>query len=250
MADCKFCGKPAGILRRAHSECARQHHDGEERICGILSSAVSSHDPLSSIVNGAKEIAQTSFIDDEGLHSLAIRAWIGAVDKCIEERVITHEEEQRFTQLMEAFSITKQELEESGAYLRLVKALVIRDVLSGKTPERAKLDGNIPVNLQKDEKLVWLFNSVGYTEVRTHREYVGGSSGVSVRVMKGVYLRSSAFRGHPVDRAESVHVDDGSLIVTNKIFISPVRSKRFASHTIKLLLFILIQTESGSPVTR
>ena len=53
----------------------------------------------------------------------------------------------------------------------------------------------------KSEELLWLFGGTDYFEQVTQREFRGGSSGVSFRVAKGVYIRPGAFRG-PLGRVE------------------------------------------------
>lgn len=53
-----------------------------------------------------------------------------------------------------------------GALTTLVKSCVLRDILNGIVPQRCSTDGDIPVNLQKDEQVVWAFpnsnSKIGY----------------------------------------------------------------------------------------
>ena len=125
-------------------------------------------------------------------------------------------QEARLIGFMKLFSITKDELNAPDAFPRLVKATALRDLTQGKVPHRFTLTGNLPLNLQKDETLVWAFANTRYFEEKTHREYVGGSAGVSVRVMKGLYLHTSAFHGNPIDVTTRQQVDSGLFAVTNK----------------------------------
>lgn len=78
----------------------------------------------------------------------------------------------------------------------------------------------LPINLQKGEQVVWGFPDTKYEEnkTETHREYVGGSSGVSFRVMKGVWVHTGAHRGYSVPHEYTYLgiVGTGSLILTNK----------------------------------
>ncbi len=117
---------------------------------------------------------------------------------------------------------------ERPSYLKLVKAAVIRDLCEGKVPSRLQIDGQLPLVLQKGEQVIWVFKDAKYYESRTRTHYVGGSHGVSLRVMKGVYYRVGAFRGDPVQTTALVHVDTGLLVVTNKhlTFIGPQKSVR------------------------
>lgn len=115
---------------------------------------------------------------------------------------------------MEHAFLSQNELDRRGAFTEMVKAAVLRDVLSGTVPERFSVAGSLQVNLLKNESIVWAFRNCKYLEDRTRRRYVRGSTGASIRVMKGVYLRASSFRGHPVDYAERVHVDTGWVVIT------------------------------------
>ncbi len=57
------------------------------------------------------------------------------------------------------------------------------------------IDGNLPFNLQKTEKLVWVFQDVDYYEEKTRTQYDGGSQGVGIRIAKSMYYKVGAFRG-------------------------------------------------------
>lgn len=113
----------------------------------------------------------------------------------------------------------------------------LRDLLNGSLPERMEFDGDLPFNLQKTEKMVWLFQNVDYYEQKTHTQYVGGSRGVSVRVAKGLYLRAGAFKGERVQTSETVHADTGLLGVTNKHIYFAGPSKRFRVAYSKIVAF-------------
>jgi hypothetical protein len=100
--------------------------------------------------------------------------------------------------------------------------------LNGVIPQRVSVNANLPINLQKGEQIVWAFPAADYLEDKTKRQYVGGSQGVSVRIMKGVDYRVGAFKGQPVERTERVHIDTGWVVITNKhiYFAGSARSLR------------------------
>src|SRR5262249_11611448 len=126
------------------------------------------------------------------------------------------------------FSLAEADLDRNGAFTKIVKAGVIRDVLNGVIPRRMKVEANLPINLQKDEEVVWAFPGCEYLEDKTRRQYVGHSQGVSFRIMKGVYYRVGGFRGEPIDKTERVHVDTGTVVVTNEniYFAGPIKALR------------------------
>jgi hypothetical protein len=100
--------------------------------------------------------------------------------------------------------------------------------LNGVIPRRMKVGENLPINLQKDEEVVWVFPGCEYLEDTTRREYVGHSQGMSFRIMKGVYYRVGGFKGRPIDRTERVHIDTGIVVLTNEhiFFAGPLKAVR------------------------
>ena len=98
----------------------------------------------------------------------------------------------------------------------------------GKLPE---IDwpqlGPLPFKLLKTEHLIYVFPEVRYAEQRVKREIVGRSVGTSIRVMKGVSLRTSGSRGTPVERDEIVDRGVGMMAVTDKhLYFNGERSFR------------------------
>ena len=146
----------------------------------------------------------------------------------MEDGVLDEDEEQRLIKLQDKFGLTQSELDATGAVQKVAKAGVLRDVLSGVIPERINLAGAVPFNLQRGEKVVWAFPNSKYLEDKTRRQYVGGSRGVSVRIMKGVYYRVGDFKGESIEHTERVHVDSGLVALTNKhiYFAGPETSLR------------------------
>lgn len=85
----------------------------------------------------------------------------------------------------------------------------------------------MPFKFLKTEHLIYVFPEVCYAEQRVRREIVGRSAGVSVRVMKGVSVRTGESRGTPVERDEIVDRGMGIMAVTNKhLYFNGERSFR------------------------
>ena len=99
---------------------------------------------------------------------------------------------------------------------KIVKGAVIRELVNGITPRRMEIKGNLPFNFQKSEEVVWVFRNVDYYEQKNSTHYVGGSRGVSIRIMKGVYYRTSGFKGERIQKPEIVFSDTGMLAITDK----------------------------------
>lgn len=101
---------------------------------------------------------------------------------------------------------------------------------------------------EKSDSVVWLFQNVTYYEDKNKVSYVGGSTGGSVRVAKGVYLRHSAFKGHRVETTERELVDEGLLVLTNKHIYFGGPRKSFKIPYKKIVSFTPF--ESGFGVVR
>ncbi len=216
MGDCWYCGQPAGFLRKKHAVCEAKYKEGWSRMLAIATDSAVGKLPLHSVESQLKEIATSSFIEVSRIQEALIQGWEQAVEHFLEDGYLDESEEERLKEFMVKFSLSQDQLDRRRAYTRLVKGAVLRDVMNGVVPERMKVQGNLPFNFQKSEKLVWLFPEVEYYEDRKRRQYVGGHQGVSIRIAKGVYYRVGAFRGHPVETTETVFVGSGLLCVTNR----------------------------------
>ena len=79
--------------------------------------------------------------------------------------------------------------------------------------------------------LVWVMEDVDYIETVVRRERRGSSHGLSIRVARGLYYRSSTFRSRVIEKEETVHQDTGLLGFTTKhiYFSETKRSSRSAT---------------------
>lgn len=237
MGKCTFCGEPAGILRTSHKECRQRHEQGESEIISLVSRSGLEMEDLNNLQSSIEQVAENSYIDQQTLYALIVNGWEKAVDAAFEDGVLTEQEENALSELQQHFSLSEQSLDKNGAFSKVVKGAVLRDVLDGKLPERIQIEGNLPFNLQKTEKIVWVFQGVRYFEEKTRTQYVGGTQGVSIRIAKGVYYRTGGFKGKRVQTSETVHVDTGLLGVTNKHIYFVGSSKGFRLKYNKIVAF-------------
>ncbi len=184
-----------------------------------------------------KETAANSFINQAALQNLVISGWEKAVELAFDDNILTEQEESVLTKLKEHFSLYQDTLDRNGAFTKVIKGSILRGILEGRIPERINIDGNLPFNLQKTEKIVWVFQDTDYYEEKTRTRYVGGHQGVSIRVAKGLYYRTGGFRGERVQTSETVHADSGLLGITNKHIYFAGSSKRFRIRYDKIVAF-------------
>src|SRR5262245_25565130 len=235
LGNCKYCGKPAGYLQSKHAVCEEQHHqhesviqNGRAEIASEVIRAIKGTETFDLLERRIAEIEQSCFVPrDERKHSL-IRGWENAVEQFLDDGILDTAEEKRLVDFKDHFGLSQSDLNANGAMLKTAKAAVLRDVLNGIIPERISVDGSFHINFQKGEQVVWAFSDSKYLEDKMRRQYVGGSQGVSIRFMKGVYYRIGAFKGHAVEHTERVHIDTGWVVVTNKniYFAGPRKSLR------------------------
>jgi len=235
VGECRYCGKPAGLLRSSHPECQelqlkreRVAQGGRQRVSAEVMRAIKgtgSFDELETVIS---EIQRSSFIAPTERNALLVEGWQNAVGHFLEDGLLDATEEDRLAQFQERFALSQVDLDRSGLLSKVAKAGVLRDVTNGVLPKRMTFSGPLPINLQKGEQPVWAFASAGYLEDRTDRQVIGGSQGVSIRLAKGVYYRVSAFKGEAVERTERTHVDTGMVVVTSKsiYFAGPKKSVR------------------------
>lgn len=241
MGTCVYCGKPAGILRNKHRECAEKRNQGWTEMVSLAKATALGERPEGSLNNLSDrlvEIARDSFISPDQVREALIDGWKQAVSHFLEDSNLDAQEEARLTQFAEQFALTQEDLDKTGAYTQFVKGAVLRELMEGTVPSRFHPVGGLPFNLQKGEALIWAFNNVAYYEEKTRRQYVGGSHGVSFRIAKGVYYRVGSFRGQPVETTERVHVDTGILAVTTKHLYFQGRTKTFRVRLDKVISFM------------
>jgi hypothetical protein len=182
------------------------------------------------------DIAAASFVDPARVDEAIVRGWEESVAHFLEDGHLDEQEETHLVEVAHQWALAQADLDARGAYSRMVKGAVIRDMLRGKVPRRVQIHGALPFNFQKSEELLWVFQGTKYYEDRKRRRYVGASQGVSIRIAKGVYYRVGAFRGHPIETTETVAVGPGMLAVTTKhLYFAGAKSVRLAHSKIVVI---------------
>ena len=244
MGTCKYCGKKTKLFRDHHDECEAKHQERQALIkqgwgmmVSTASGAARGELPLDQLDDQLATLAGAHHIAKHEMRRALTTGWEKALDFFLEDSVLSEEEEDKLVAFADHFALTAEELDAHGAQTRAAMAGTLRDVLAGKIPSRLNISGDLAFNLQKSEGLVWAFADVTYYEERTRRSYAGGHTGVSVRVMKGFYLRTGAFRGHPVEHTSTERVDAGALGITTKHIYFAGASKTFRIPYKKIVSF-------------
>ncbi len=223
MGNCVYCGLSAGLFRSKHKECEAKEQlriaevkAVQERVQQTVLTSLDQDLTVEALLDLVSKETKAGNLRDHESREAVIAGWCNGVEKCLEDGVIDEGEERGLVTIKRAFGLAENELDKSGDHTRFVQAAVIRDLLNGILPQRYEVESGLPINLQKNEKVVWVFHGCDYLEDKTKRTYQGGSRGVSIKVVKGVYYRVGAFKGEPVFNTERVKVDSGVVYVTNK----------------------------------
>jgi hypothetical protein len=91
----------------------------------------------------------------------------------------------------------------------------------------SNVSGHHNLLMKKGENPIWIFQNVRYYREKVYHTWEGRSSGVSVRVTKGVYIRTGRSHGYQVDHTRTAHVDTGLFALTTNRCILPGAHKAF-----------------------
>jgi hypothetical protein len=218
MGDCKYCGKAAGFLRSEHAECAAAHAETLEKLPQIFTGYIAlAEQPTrtNALRIGVEATAVEGFLSAEALKSQVISGLGLAIRAALSDGSLSATELARIQEIMNQFGLETSDIMASGAYDILVQGMTLRDLDQGKMQSRFQITGSVPLNLKKDESVLWMFKNTSRSEPRINVSYAGGSQGVSFRIMKGVSYRVGAFKGHRVETASQASKGNGDLYVTS-----------------------------------
>jgi len=238
MGTCSYCGTPAGFLRGRHKACHASHKQGRDLFLQRAEDTCLGRLPVDDLIPILQQLQQTHYITDQQHRSLLIEAWQKAVEEVFADGLLSEEEENGLITVSDRFQLTQDDLDQRGAFTRVVKGGVLRDLMEGTIPQRLRLSEPLPFNFQKSEALIWVFQGVDYYKQKTRRQRVGSGAGLSIRIAKGIYYRTSAFQSQPVAITETVLGDNGLLAVTNKhLYFGGGSGKSFRVRLDKIVSF-------------
>jgi hypothetical protein len=218
MGNCIYCGKDAGFFRDHHAECAEKNVEGRDLIRTTTIDALTNGDDLDKLQLSLDAIARSSFI----LRNEEYRIMISGYDQvvanlCHGDEPISKTDEQKLNSFKDHFDFSIDDLNHNQSYNTLAKSSIIRRL---KDKEEFNIvlpeDYSMPIILGKDEKLVFIFQGTSLYEITSKTTYEGQSSGVSIKIMKGLYYRMGQYQGTPITTSELDLVSTGIVFCTNK----------------------------------
>ena len=227
MGNCKYCHKSAGLFRHSHFECEKKFEEGKRELYSLLMSCFILQQDFYYKEKDVDAIVHASFMDDATKEKILVKVLDDAVEKYLEDYIIDDSEKRCIARFVQFSGLSQTALNRHHSLERMLQADVIQDILNGRRPSpQIKIVGEFPFVLARNEMVIWLFRNVTLHEQKIRREYVGRSSGISVRIAKGVYYRTGGFRGHPIETTYMQRVSTGSVCLTDKniYFSSPQKS--------------------------
>jgi len=225
MGKCKYCSKNAGLFKSNHKECLEKYIIGRSEIIFETEKAIMETSDFVALNSKVDSIGKNCHIYGNNIIDLMVKGFDNAVDKVLEDGILTLEEEDKISKFNKYFNM--DEINTNGSLDRIVKSSILRNIFDGiKLESRINITGTLPFVLEKDEIIIWVYTNTQFFEQKIKTHYQGGSQGISVKIAKGLYYRTSAFKGYPVKTTEMQFISNGITCITEKniYFASPTKS--------------------------
>ncbi|UKK55188.1 hypothetical protein [Prevotella sp. E2-28] len=159
MADCKYCGRSAGIFSHAHKECEESHNQGVTILEGAIRSYFKGATPMSEIVRVANHVKQNNYISDKDRAESS--------SKCIDEWTNTihwpfHSSHlDKIKEFITNIGVSYQDINGSGALDRLCQKMIrgfMAEYFTGQKPLQRSLQisqqvmRTLPLTVQKEQE--------------------------------------------------------------------------------------------------
>ena len=187
MGLCKYCQKEAGFLKNKHPECEHAFNTGLSEIKKLPAKYKEQGLPFDGIISEAGSIGSKHYINSDKSKLALTESVKELIDTLFCEEIISSGNEQ----LLRSINSLFPDIDFSELRLRIAKESMIRELLEGNIPSRVRLEGEIPFNLMKDEKVVYIFKN---TFSLRATEIIDYSFINSIKIIgKGFYLGKSKF---------------------------------------------------------
>jgi len=249
MGKCVYCGHSAGWFSRKHIRCVERHHKAKPAIENLVAHSLNDEAKMDGLFDRVKELSLSGFLTPEVRKYHSALGLIKGLEEFLDDHILSDEEFKRMESAILVLEIDPDLQRSSGFSERIAKALTITKLNKGEIPtDVIRIPENLPFLIQKSETIVWIFDRVAVSERTTQVQYQGSSSGVSIRIMRGVYYRTGAFKGYPVEVEKMKPLGRGTLAFTTKhvLFVSDKTSLK-----IPIAKLVAIQAyENGLQIQR
>jgi hypothetical protein len=194
------------------SDCRRKEQEkrlvAQENYKAVLNGLAIGDQLLPAIAGAIPELEAGAAFTPAELVKVRNEAFLAYANRILADDVLSAAEEEEFLSISPLFGISNLQSQFPDIMSRMLVAKCNDGRLSAIED---------PILLPKRNETVHLETNASLMKERVVREYRGGSSGVSFRVMKGVSYRVGASRGKMVQTGTEIVVEDsGTLSVTSQ----------------------------------
>lgn len=134
MGDCAYCGKPAGLMRSIHKDCAARRDQARSDIDLAFQNLMLVEKPPAPAIFRAiiERLGADGQLTSDELRSKVLAGLAISLDVALIDLNLSQTEVQRLDAVAEAFSLDASAFDEAGIKDKLVKALVLKDLSEGR----------------------------------------------------------------------------------------------------------------------
>lgn len=200
----------------------------QKMIRGFLAEYFTGQKPLQRVLQICQQIMSVLPLSSTQKQDTYLYMLNQAAENYMKDRLLTDDEQQRIDEYMQTLGLSVSNLPpqfQGSEISRIEQTKMLKLLQQGGLPQT---NIQAPVLLGKGEVVLWCYDGVTMWQEKVKREFVGGHSGFTFRIIKGVNYRVGNFKGHPVEHSYMDDAGTGSLYITNKhiIFHSTERSTK------------------------
>lgn len=198
----------------------------QKMVRGFLAEYFTGQKPMQRVMQISQQIMSVMPLSEEQKQDMYFYMLNQAAENYMKDGLLTDDEEKRIDDYVYMLGLSTSNLPakyQGSEINRIEQSKLLKQLQKGIIPQT-----NIvaPILLGRDETVLWCYDGVTMWQEKIKKEFVGGHSGFTFRIVKGVNYRTGSFKGHPVEHSYMDNAGTGSLYITNKhiIFHSTERS--------------------------
>ena len=200
----------------------------QKMVRGFLAEYFTGKKPLQRALQICQQITSVLPLSNDKMQDTYLYMLNQAADNYMKDGLLTDDEQQRIDEYMNTLGLSASNMPpnyQSSGIGRISQAKILKQLQQGILPQT---NLRAPMLLGKGEVVLWCYDGVTMWQEKVKKEYVGGHSGFTFKIVKGVNYRTGSFKGHPVEHSFMDNAGTGSLYITNKhiIFHSSERSTK------------------------
>lgn len=195
---------------RIFGQQSPEQQEARAQYDALLAGMIDGSEELQGLPERLRQASQAAGMKQRGESRLKTEAWEALAARTLADDILTEAEENELGEAAEALGF------EFEALLTAEPAILTRLGIAKANDGRLPVVDD-PTLMTKSDEVVHAEYAAQLMKEVTHREFQGGSRGVSFRVAKGVRFSTGAFRGHMVVTGTSLEpADEGVLSITDR----------------------------------